>query len=239
MTILDEFRGDAERVLDRLVDGELGPQDRGELLVGLDDEPGGWRRCALAFLEAQSWRWQLSRLSAEPILAQFNARPRNGAARRGLYWAGALGIAASLGVAFLLGTRFPAGGPFAGDLQLAAQQPGQDLSAQAAWTPMPPLADETNAPSARQPWQTLKLTPLGGNSQEPIELRVVESTSDDAQELAGRRSALSGQLLRGFEQEGFEVNRRERLVPIDLSDGRRVLVPIEEVDIRSPDVARL
>jgi hypothetical protein len=42
--------------LDRLVDGDLTPRERRQLLAALADEPGGWQRCALAFLEAQSWR---------------------------------------------------------------------------------------------------------------------------------------------------------------------------------------
>jgi hypothetical protein len=43
-------------VLDRLVDGELPEAERRKLLVSLDQRPSGWRQCALAFLEAQSWR---------------------------------------------------------------------------------------------------------------------------------------------------------------------------------------
>ena len=41
---------------DRLVDGELGEVERRELLVRLESEPGGWRRCALKFLESQCWK---------------------------------------------------------------------------------------------------------------------------------------------------------------------------------------
>src|SRR5262245_34529426 len=48
-----------QRLLDRLVDGELDVAGRRELLKALDDQPGGWRRCALAFLEAQAWRSDL------------------------------------------------------------------------------------------------------------------------------------------------------------------------------------
>jgi hypothetical protein len=146
-----------------------------------------------------------------------------------------LALAASLAVAFVLGTRFPAVGPLGDGPQVAVKEEQPQTGSAAT----PDLAGDSSSATGRQPWQTLRLTPVSGASQEPIELRVVESDGDDARELAGRRSALSGQLLRGFEQEGFEVDRRERLVPIDLSDGRRVLVPIEEVDIRSPDVARL
>ncbi len=73
MTILDEFHRDDRRVLDRLVDGELGVDERRELLAVFDNEPGAWRRCALAFLESQAWRWQLARLASEPIVAQVGA----------------------------------------------------------------------------------------------------------------------------------------------------------------------
>src|SRR6185436_10354122 len=51
-------------LLDRLVDGELSGSERRQLLESFDKRPEGWRRCALAFLEAQSWReemWQVAR----------------------------------------------------------------------------------------------------------------------------------------------------------------------------------
>lgn len=41
--------------LDRLVDNELSPEERRQLLQRLNVEPEGWRRCALSFLEAQAW----------------------------------------------------------------------------------------------------------------------------------------------------------------------------------------
>lgn len=45
-----------ERLIDRLVDGELNESLRRSLLIELDHRPQGWRRCALAFLEAQAWQ---------------------------------------------------------------------------------------------------------------------------------------------------------------------------------------
>jgi anti-sigma factor RsiW len=41
--------------IDRLVDGELDESTRRELLRRLDSVPDGWRRCALAFVEAQEF----------------------------------------------------------------------------------------------------------------------------------------------------------------------------------------
>src|SRR5271165_2973202 len=53
---------DGQREVDRLVDGELGEADRRALLVQLEHEPDGWRRCALAFLEAQCWKAELGQV---------------------------------------------------------------------------------------------------------------------------------------------------------------------------------
>jgi hypothetical protein len=47
---------DQSRLIDRLVDGELSDDERGELLSRLDQSAEGWRTLALAFLEAQTWR---------------------------------------------------------------------------------------------------------------------------------------------------------------------------------------
>ena len=47
-------------LFDRLVDGELSAAERRELLASLDGRPTGWRRCALAFLEAQTWQDELA-----------------------------------------------------------------------------------------------------------------------------------------------------------------------------------
>ena len=61
-TNLDNMPLDDSR-FDRLVDGELSEAERRELLAGLDSEPGGWRRCALAFLEAQCWKQEFGAIA--------------------------------------------------------------------------------------------------------------------------------------------------------------------------------
>src|SRR5580704_6508455 len=55
-----------ENRLDRLVDGELNDTDRRELLLQFEREPEGWRRCALAFLEAQCWKQELDVMARSP-----------------------------------------------------------------------------------------------------------------------------------------------------------------------------
>src|SRR5688572_24516808 len=40
--------------IQRIVDGEMSGEEYRGVLAGLEEEPGGWRRCAMAFLEAQA-----------------------------------------------------------------------------------------------------------------------------------------------------------------------------------------
>src|SRR4029079_16724183 len=51
--------------LERLVDGELAADEYRALLASLDDEPGGWRRCALAFLENQALAGELGAIRSK------------------------------------------------------------------------------------------------------------------------------------------------------------------------------
>ena len=46
--------------IDRLVDGELTAGEERSLLTALEFQPDAWRRCALAFLEARSWKKELA-----------------------------------------------------------------------------------------------------------------------------------------------------------------------------------
>lgn len=256
MNIVAEFRRDASRVLDRLVDGELGQHERRQLLASLDDEPGAWRQCALTFLEAQNWRLQLSRVASEPLVAQVTAPTRNACVPPALAAqpsrSGSLGtilaVAASLLVAFGIGTRFPSfANDSAGGGALDAKQNAASVERQAGTpdseSPMQPSTISDSQPelmdTAAEPLQTLTLKPIGDDGGEPIELPLIESDADGAIAASARPSALSGSLISEFEKDGFVVDRQQRLWPVDLPDGRRVLVPVEEVDIRSPQVERL
>ena len=119
MSPIDEDRPEgAEHRFDLLADGELSEGDRRELLCRLDEEPGGWRRCALAFLEAQSWKEEFGAMAREPAGGPAASRT----ARRlpwGRYLGTLLAMAASFAAALFLGSLLegfwgpavPASGP--------------------------------------------------------------------------------------------------------------------------------
>ena len=88
----------SDRLLDQLVDGSLDPLRRRELLAALDKEPGAWRRCAMAFLEAQAWGAALDADRSTAWAAA--ATPRR---QRGIGFARFSGIAAAVTLAFLTG----------------------------------------------------------------------------------------------------------------------------------------
>ncbi|MBI3838753.1 MAG: hypothetical protein HY288_12580 [Planctomycetia bacterium] len=235
MSILNEFRGDEGRVLDRLVDGELSQDQRRDLLAGLDDEPGAWRRCALAFLEAQTWRWQLSRLAVEPLVAHTTAltspSPVESRKNRRSLWGMCLAIAASLVVAFGLGVKYQsAGQPLQANNSLPqSHEPEPGQLAETDWA-----ADEGDG----QDGETITLTLAdGADGEREIRLPVTNAAEGD-QELLESESALPAGLLRSLQQAGLEVNRQHRYMPIDLSDGRRLIVPIEEIEIHDPQIVQ-
>ena len=60
-----------EVMIDRLVDGELSAEHRRAFLAAMEHSENGWRRCALAFLEAQSWRSEFKHLVGPSHQDQF------------------------------------------------------------------------------------------------------------------------------------------------------------------------
>ena len=102
MTSVNADRGTAisAALLDRLVDGELGEADRRAVLVALDGEAGGWKRCALAFLEAQAWQEAARAESAQGAAPETTA-PLSGPWHLRLRQI--VAVAAAVAVAFCVG----------------------------------------------------------------------------------------------------------------------------------------
>jgi hypothetical protein len=62
------------RIFERLVDDALSPEEYRQVLAALDEQPGAWRQCALAFLEAQALQRDLGRLLDESLATSPHAR---------------------------------------------------------------------------------------------------------------------------------------------------------------------
>lgn len=233
---------DPQRVLDRLVDGELSNAEQRQLLTALDEEPGGWRRCALAFIEAGAWRDALgevarpSSASTVPAAVQLPAAPRK-SALAGWSW---LAVAASIVAAFACGKHWTAAsapGPIAKVTVPASAVPATNDAAGAF--------DDTGgfATPAHQ-WHTVQLNfddAVPGES-DTVEVPCLDVSRMDAAELqagqldpewlARQASALPAAWLQTLRETGYTVQTRQELWPVDMADGRHVVVPVEQVELR-------
>lgn len=221
---------------DLLADGELNEAKRRELLAGLDDEPGGWRSCALAFLESQSWKQEFGAIAKEP--AEETAARRPVRLRRLSGPAGTLlAMAASFLVALLLASLFqgiwqsgsPAGrppinafvrtpGPADPDSKEAPRQSPQEIPPQQPATP----SDKV--------WVFELPGPEGGG--QTIRVPAVERQQVDRGWVEGLPTPMSPEVLEQFRQAGMQIEQRRGLLPLRMRDGRWLVVPRNEVDIR-------
>lgn len=226
--------GDDAR-FDRLVDGELAPQEYRALLASLDEEPGGWRRCALAFLESQALARELGGvrrtldLNAQSdgpptafVTSGSHSRPRP---RMGPFELRTLAaMAASFLVAFALGAGLPRWRPAA-----EAERPTI-----AATGPIKQATSGVNPRHATyKPVGNVQLVVDGpaGDSTAVGELPVYELPGSMEDWLANERPALPSEVLQSLTERGHRVQRQVQYLPVQLEDGRQGIVPVEGYQI--------
>lgn len=227
--------------LDRLVDGELSEPERRELLSGLEKEPAGWRRCALAFLVAQSWCDAMGAMLRETPEAAPSSTPSS-ASRRPTWLRRhetLLAMAASFAVALVLSSAansvlrpmfLPSAEPAPGATQLAAdwqnQPPAARQPAVSPWQRQP-------AGPGAAPWQMVTVSVPDGphGTQEPIQLPAVEQERWNGDWLRNLPQALPPEMVQALQQSGRRVQQSRQLVPIPMQDGRRLVVPVDQIDI--------
>jgi anti-sigma factor RsiW len=224
-----------QRLLDRLVDGELNDAERRELLLRLERTPDGWRWCAAAFLEAQAWRGEArDMISPQPAHSQTaglsaKLQPASlAAARPSVQIWMPLALAAGLLVAttwvFLNrnpDATAPNGQPVAGNPPTGS--------------PIQVAGDPSIAPSQRvaPQAQNLQLVVNGGpDGRRNVEVPLVDAAGMDEALFGQWSQSLPPEVIRMLEQNGHQVVRERRLVPFNLNDGRRVVVPMDQVEIR-------
>lgn len=216
---MNPFDFDKQRLLDLLVDGELSDSQRRELLAWCEREPDGWRRCALAFLDAQSWSSVLGQmthgglaagdrpLSDDPLWAAPSAdavvveRPK--AAVPPSWLVSALALAASVLVAFSLGL-WARGGLTDGKQRTMASQDAGDK---------------------------VRLVVDDPGAADEVQLPVVEGRRPDDW-LRGQPAAMPREVQQALERLGHRVRQQRQLVPFPLEDGRRVVVPVDQIDVQ-------
>jgi hypothetical protein len=213
--------------LDRLVDGSLDPQARRDVLEALDRQADGWRRCALAFLEAQAWREAMTGLGDElrtetphpavfPVVSHPHPRPALGTLAM-------FSRAAVLLLAFTLGWLVARDGAHPRG-PIVANRAEQPASAQPA-----PLSDATARP------EPAAKTP-GPGVASPAESRPSPRAA-----LANLRTEVpadlptedfSASVLKQLARRGYQVEPASEIATVAIGQGRKLAVPVKGVRIR-------
>lgn len=200
--------------LDRLVDGELDNVEYRALLSSLETEPDGWRRCAMAFLEAQALRGELRIVRdeccappAKPAITPVAKQVTPAHWRR---WAMPLSVAASFLLALPLGAWL-------------FQPPNDSPSVVTAKYPdVSPVVDRQTP----QPLGNLRLSTEQGNIDVPY-----YNLKDGAPYLTQEPAAIPPSLVSKLREQGHCVEHSSGVVPIEMEDGAQVWVPVEDYRI--------
>ncbi len=249
-----DISGNDDLRFDRLVDDELSDTERRQLLASLDDEPGGWRCCALAFLEAQAWRRTMrdfprcegALTAADDCLDAPESRllkpakptPYSGSIgdeRDGIasHFPSLVGLALAMGICFLvavfLGTEFRQ--------RWAPNRPQTPLATQNVPVTTERLGEETlpeiepQAPATGiVPWGEATFVVDGKGGRE-VDIPVFDLDPYARQVLLEQSTAAFEDLRQALQRDGFDVRRSVRWSPIEMPGGQQMIVPIGDFEI--------
>lgn len=203
--------------IDRLVDGEMNSAERRELLLQLEDVEGGWRRCAMAFLEAQSWGREFASMVAPPAMTSTAQRLNTRPLLRALRWPA---LAASLLVAFWLGGVL--GSP-AEKFVTAADNSAKSDNSQIV---TPPSVEPLNRDDVMTVWAR----DAQGVAQ-PLHVSLVDADAVDKHLGLQSRPGMSPELKQQLENRGYQVESRKRYAPLWLEQGQPLMLPVEDTRI--------
>ncbi|MBC8872495.1 MAG: hypothetical protein H8E44_23935 [Planctomycetes bacterium] len=231
----DSPREDDQR-FDRLVDGELSPKEYNDLLRSLDQQPDGWRRCALAFIEAQALRQELGGLVGEAPMPSQPASLSVHETKQPRRWPGLVAIAASFLLAFGLGVMFRGGWPGV-DLDTEGMSIAEDERPESP-DPLDREADivRTPTPKVDQPGQhrgnvRLVFDRPDGSGSEAFEAPLYDYSREHEWMLSNDRFQVPPEVRRILQRMGREVRSDQQVVPLETEDGQRVLIPFRQLEI--------
>jgi anti-sigma factor RsiW len=215
-------------LLDRLVDGELLPTERRQLLEAFDRRPGEWRRCALAFLEAQSWREEIGHV-AHALPSENNdlmspavsvSPRRSSRLSKVATW---LALAASLILAFGLGwigheseTSIAGGSRVGTSPQIASVNPSSN----------PESHNGTRSDDAL----TFFVKDAGGRKQ-PVRVPLVDADTLDKQLGIQFQTGMPDDVRNQLKDRGYAVKSKRQYAPLWLENGRPLILPVEDTNI--------
>jgi len=204
--------------LDRLVDGELSTREYKQLLTMLDAQPHLWRRCALAFIEAQALGGELRSLRSAylaPAVTMTTQDKESALPSRRQPWLIALAMAASFLIALPLG----------GYVFAPARQQAAPLIVDAPQAP-PRFPQDAVVNASTSPLGSLRLTTDEG----PIDIPYYDM-QNGAKYLRDEQDALEEQLVQSLQSAGHRIERAPTVMPVALDNGTQVYLPVDNYRI--------
>ncbi len=214
--------------IELLVEGELSSRERGNLLLRLDTQPEQWRTLALAFVEHQGWQTTIRDVCREDPQAR-SSDAKNCALPTGRVNSKTWPVAALAGCLLLV---FMAGFGAGGKWQSAWLASSKRLDAQmttAVKDPQPPVDVSSSSRSQTEgvvgyvEWVTSY-----GRQLSPV----FEGDVVDQQWLESNPPQVDEKLQRTFARAGWQVRPARQLVSLTMEEGRRFLIPIDDLTYR-------
>ena len=211
-----DFGENTQLWLDRLACGELDETTRKNLFSWLDAEPLRWRSCALALLEVQAWNESLENTERKSKvvteLAPVAIREKNRGSAM-LHWAPLSSLAAALLIAFTLGAFSRGWVKSNGDVVVENTHPA--------------VARHHESEPAGPLMATVSLRPEPGSGMPAtLQIPVMSMQHSGAQPPSTPISEYDRQK---WERRGYQLTKERRFLPAQLPDGKKVVVPVEQV----------
>ncbi len=212
---------DDNLIFDRLADGELSLAERQELLSSLDSRTDGWRCCALALLEAQTWRSEFRSFvkdGALPTVVRVEATAPTSLPARPTKWLkSSMAMAASALLAFGIGWNMNAP-------KSLVDAPGHSVSSDVADNRIVPLD-----PADSRDVVTLLVKDAQGQQQR-VRLPLVDA-GGLSNEWAHLTPHVPATVRADLQNQGLELQSKRRFAPLFFEQGTEVVpmvVPVND-----------
>jgi hypothetical protein len=234
-----------DTLIDRVVEGVVPPEELRAIVEQLERDPAGWKRCALAFLEAQALNESFRAFGNVDTLDPIVQPPvlRVASAKRLRHrWLRTAAAAAILAAAFAIGwvahgTRSASRALEHSTVGLAMPRvPSEPAGALAAaeiprQASLAPVDDHSGPPvnqaRAIRAVATIRFGPANSHAEVPV----LAGPGITAEWLVQQPPPVSEHGQVALARQGYQVQQERRFFTTVLADGRRLAVPVDHVQI--------
>ncbi|MCH8044595.1 MAG: hypothetical protein IID44_12855 [Planctomycetes bacterium] len=214
-----------DAVLDLLVDGELTDEQTRWLLAALDESSDGWRRCALSFVEAQSWGRDLGMIRetslagvADPTAHSTHAGSIDSKRLLPLLLTAAASVLIALAAGIGIGQSWRA------EILEPVAEPNKSAQPEGG------VSLVKTAPPKTPPHSQLLSNSNSDGKSFQLPVYLPDQVSEDY--LRDTPPPLSARLRQALARSGHEATVQRELIPVQLEDGNQVIVPVDQVQLR-------